>query len=334
MITKLLVCHSPQTNPYWNLALEEYLFDTVPQGTCILYLWQNRKTVVIGRNQNSRKECRLDALEKDGGFLARRLSGGGAVFHDLGNLNFTFLVQDPDYQVQKQLSVIQAAVRRFHLQAEISGRNDVTVDGRKFSGNAFYHSGSRHYHHGTLLLSCDTAQMARYLNPDPIKLQAKGVSSVRSRVVNLCELAPSVTVESMKQAMRQAFEEVYGLPSRFLSLPPEEELAPRKEKFASFAWRIGQEPAFAWQGPNVRFSWGCAQLGMEVAGGVIQKAVLYTDSMDPSLAEVLGKVLTGVVFSPAAVCTALREQESTYPEQSLPLRELSELFAGGEFPHE
>lgn len=209
MISELRVYETGNINPYKNLAIEEFLTFHVEPSECILFLWQNQKTVVIGKNQNAWKECNVRQLEKDGGHLVRRLSGGGAVFHDLGNLNFTFCVREEDYDVARQTEVILQAVRFLGIDAEKNGRNDLTVDGRKFSGHAYYKSKGFCYHHGTLLVDVDQMQMAKYLNASAAKLQSKGVDSVRSRTVNLKELRSDLTIAQMKEALIWAFEQVY-----------------------------------------------------------------------------------------------------------------------------
>lgn len=209
MIKKIRYIIGKQTSPCSNLALEEYLLRHVEKEECILYLWQNQKTVVIGKNQNCWKECKVEELQKDGGTLVRRSSGGGAVFHDLGNLNFTFLVRKNNYDLNKQLDVILKSVQKFGIDAKRSGRNDITVDDRKFSGNAFYTSGDCCYHHGTILLDVDMKNLSKYLTVSTEKLQSKGVSSVKSRVVNLKELNSEITKELMCEKLIQAFGEVY-----------------------------------------------------------------------------------------------------------------------------
>ena len=246
MVKELAMLKTENTDPRHNLALERYLTMHPKEGECILYLWQNRKTVVIGRNQNAWKECRADALTRDGGFLVRRLSGGGAVFHDLGNLNFTFCVRKENYDLARQLEVILRAVRKFGIQAEKTGRNDITVDGRKFSGNAFFESGDFCYHHGTIMVRVDTDRMTQYLNVPEDKLRSKGVASVRARVVNLSELCPEITVPLLSEKLRESFGEVYGLPVRTMS---EEQLDGREigewaERFSSWDWIFGRRIPF------------------------------------------------------------------------------------------
>ncbi|MBO4292372.1 MAG: lipoate--protein ligase, partial [Lachnospiraceae bacterium] len=192
---KTRVLLSDSTDPVWNLAVEEYLMTHTEPNEIVLYLWQNDHTVVLGRNQDLSAEVREKEFRNEGGTIVRRLSGGGAVYHDLGNLNYTFIAQRGNYDVGRQLGVILAAVGKAGIEAEKTGRNDVTAGGLKFSGNAFYQSGKDCCHHGTLLVSTDLDKMNRYLSPSAEKLKARGVESVRSRVVNLTELSPNLTVE-------------------------------------------------------------------------------------------------------------------------------------------
>lgn len=302
MIETIRLYESGSHDPYYNLAVEQHLLETVGEGACILYLWQNQNTVVIGKNQNAWKECRTTLLEQEGGHLARRLSGGGAVFHDLGNLNFTFLVPQADYDLDRQLTVIQEAVRSLGIQAERSGRNDVLAEGRKFSGNAFYKNGIQAYHHGTLLVDVDTQRMSRYLNPSKAKLQSKGVDSVRSRVVNLRELNPDITIPGLKAALAEAFSRVYGLP--LAQIAPEtldagaiEALRRRNE---SWEWLYGKKIPFTFDCEG-RFPWGGVQIQAQVENGVVRQAKIYTDAMDCFLAPRLEQALTGCRFSREAL---------------------------------
>lgn len=314
MINRISYLVTGNTTPYENLALEELLLHRVEPGECILYLWRNRRTVVIGRNQNCRSECRIPELERDGGHLARRLSGGGAVFHDLGNLNFTFLVHSNDYDLDRQLAVILGAVRALGIVAEKSGRNDLTADGRKFSGNAFYRSGNRQYHHGTIMVDADLEQLSRYLTVPADKLAAKGVASVRSRVVNLRELNPTITVEQMQTALVAAFGAEYALPPQVVEAGRVDsgELSRRTQRFASYDWRIGREPDCTTT-LSRRFGWGGIELRLSVSAGKVAAVTAYTDAMDAELAPLLTQRLEGVTLSPDSIKKALAptpEQDS------------------------
>ena len=305
MIETLETCESGSFDPFLNLATEQHLLETVKGGCCLLYLWQNQNTVVIGKNQNPWAECRASLLESEGGHLARRLSGGGAVFHDLGNLNFTFLVPTEDYDLTKQQRVLLTACKSFGIPAELSGRNDLTAQGRKFSGNAFYHTGPRSYHHGTLLVDVDGEKLARYLTPTKAKLEAKGVPSVRSRVVNLRELCPTLTIDGLKKALVSAFEEVYGLKSAPLVLSDAARVVELRETYASWAWRYGQRLPFTFRCEG-RFPWGGVELQLQVNEGVIQTVAVYSDDMDFSFPPALKKALTGCPFRADALADAVK----------------------------
>ena len=291
-------------DPYTNLAAEEYLLGNLGEKEIVLYLWQNAHTVVIGKNQNPWAECRCALLEQENGHLARRLSGGGAVYHDSGNLNFTFLCNEADYDLQKQFRVIQKACALAGIPTEISGRNDLLAEGKKFSGNAFYHTKGKAYHHGTLLIDTDAEKMTRYLTPPQAKLQAKGVRSVRSRVVNLKELAPALTVEQMKDYMVRAFEETYGDAAFLLPEIPQEVLDPRARALADPTYLYGASPACDLTLED-RFDWGSIQLHLSVQKGTVTELTAYTDAMDHTLPEQLQTALVGQPFETEILRKAL-----------------------------
>lgn len=305
-------------DPHYNLAVEQYLLESVREGQCILYLWQNQNTVVIGRNQNPWVECRTTLLEQEGGVLARRLSGGGAVFHDLGNLNFTFLVPQADYDLDRQLTVIQRAVEALGIRTERSGRNDILAQGRKFSGNAFYKNGVQAYHHGTLLVDVDTEKMGRYLSPSKAKLEAKKVDSVRSRVVNLKELEPGITIEKLKTAMAQAFSQVYGLPLGIITELDGKSVDAIYRRNRSWEWNYGQKLPFTFQCEG-RFSWGGIQLTLDVENGLIRGAKVYSDAMDWALAPRLEAALTGCRFTMADLTERLAASQLPEKEELIGL---------------
>ena len=307
MITKLRTFESNGFDPHKNLALEKHLMDITKPGECLLYLWQNQNTVVIGRNQNAWLECRTSLLKEEGGTLARRLSGGGAVFHDLGNLNFTFIMCKEDYDLDKQLAVIQKACEYAGIKAEKSGRNDLLADGRKFSGNAFYQNQTHAYHHGTIMVDVDRDKLGRYLSPPKAKLEAKGVSSVRSRVVNLKELSPDLTIDGMKEFMRKAFSEVYGMDASALvldeaGLKAVDEL---RVQYGTWEYLYGAPLPFTFQCES-HYPWGHVQLQLDAKDGIIKAVKLYSDAMDWDLPGLVEAALCGCRFEKAAMADALR----------------------------
>jgi lipoate-protein ligase A len=309
--------------------MEEYLLWNVEKGECILYLWQNRQTVVIGMNQNPWREAYVESLERDGGFLARRMSGGGAVFHDLGNLNFTFLVREADYDVNRQLDVIIRAVARFGIRAERSGRNDILVGEKKFSGNAFFSSRGHCYHHGTLLVDVDMSNLSRYLHVSRAKLKSKGVASVRSRVINLKKLAPEITIGSLLHAIVEAFGEIYGGIAQ--PLPGEridsDKIELYENKYASWEWRLGRKLPFTIEFRN-RFAWGELTLQFQIEKGVIKDAIAYSDGMETSYINAIGRMLKGAVFSSSEMKAGLRDLALLEPIDKTTLNDIISLVDG------
>ena len=222
------------TDPYFNLAAEQCLFDYVNEDTAVLYLWQNDNTIVIGKNQDIYSECRAAEFTDSGGKIARRMSGGGAVYHDLGNLNFSVIAERSKDDQDEYINVILSMAERFGIKAEFSGRNDVVCNGRKFSGNAVYDSGEKVCRHGTVLVNTDIEKMTYYLTPDSEKLKRHAVESVRSRVMNITEIDPEATVE----AVRNSFIAVADAEPLHIVLP-DEKLKEYAGFFGSEKWIYG-----------------------------------------------------------------------------------------------
>ncbi len=284
MINKLTVYETDSTQPWRNIAMEAWLMQYVSPGECVLYLWQNKNTVVVGRNQNIFDECRLAELTGAGGTPARRLSGGGAVYHDMGNQNFTFIVKKEDYDVVKQTEVIIKAAELLGINAEKTGRNDITVNDRKFSGHAYYESGGVCYHHGTLMVDVEIDEMSRFLRPSPEKLKSKGVSSVRSRVANLSEFHTGLTPEMMRDAMRKAFAAVYGISTTEMSDNDidGQAVARYEKKFSSSDW-LYNRVIDAEHIVKKRFDWGEMSIAFTSDNGVITDAAVSSDGLDADL---------------------------------------------------
>ncbi len=292
-------------DPWRNLAMEECLLDACGEHDAILYLWQNAQTVVIGRNQNPWRECRTELLEQEGGKLARRITGGGAVYHDQGNLNFSFIAGKAVYDVSRHLNVVLKATQSVGVQAEFSGRNDIMSNGRKFSGNAFAHRQNSSLHHGTLLISADMSMLGRYLQPSQAKMASKGVQSVQSRVVNLSELSAAATVESLRLALKESFQMEYGPYINGFTMADQEQLERLHTRQRSWEWRFGQTPRFD-VSLQCRFPWGGVEVELINRDGRVAEAKVFSDGMDAALFPLLAKALVGRLFTAVELADALR----------------------------
>ncbi len=296
---------SPSGDGWENLAADEYFLENLEPDDFLLYLYVNQRAVIIGRNQNPWRECDTAAMAREGVQLVRRCTGGGAVYHDGGNLNFSFITGAAHYDTDRQNEIILEAVRSLGISAEKTGRNDLAADGRKFSGQAFCSRGAMRQHHGTLLVSAELGAMAGYLTVSAEKLRAKGVTSVKSRVVNLSELCPGLTVPQMAQALRTACEAAVGpLSDLVLSDARLAGMQPYLEKQRSWDWRMGASPAFDFENGH-RFDWGEAQLCLKVQHGIVAEASLYTDALDVTLPDRVSAALTGCQYDRDTLAAAL-----------------------------
>lgn len=311
---KLKVMEPKSHDPWLNLAIEEYLLQSKTPEEMILMLWQNAKTIVIGANQNPWKECNIRLLEEDGGKLTRRISGGGAVYHDLGNLNFSFLLDHPYYNFEKQLKVITDALAAEHqVIAEFKGRNDILADGKKFSGNAFYQNGNKALHHGTILVDCDFSEMTKYLQVSEKKIQSKGIDSIQARVINLKELNPNITIKGLKESIKKQFARSFGEDDVEYVQITEHDFDADKldaiyQRNCSWEWRFGDTPECQISFSN-RFPWGELDIHLNVDKGLIRDLRIYSDAMDVRLAETIKDLFIGLPFD----AVTIQKRYSDYP---------------------
>ncbi len=297
----MLYIESPHTDPTWNLALEEHLFFGKTEE--IFMLWQNDPSIIIGKNQNTMAEVDYSYVTKENLHVVRRLSGGGAVYHDLGNLNFTYIVNREgfgDYVGFTKL--LRDFLETLGLRAELSGRNDVLVEGRKISGNAQYAEKGRLLHHGTILITADMSHLAAALRPDPLKIQSKGIKSVRNRVVNLSELL-DIDAETFRKKFAAFAVEKENMTPYVLS--SEDKTAAEKlqtEKYSTFSWNFGYSPKYTFH-KKERFPGGTVEVYLDIRDGEIQDAKIYGDFLAD--ATPLSEKLRGKLHSEAAIRAAL-----------------------------
>lgn len=297
-VKKIAFTDSASTNVFVNQGVEAALFETVADDEARLYLWSNDNTVVVGRNQHAAAECNVTLLESEGGLLARRLSGGGAVYHDAGNLNFTFIAKTANFDKRKNFDIVCDALSKLGINAEISGRNDLTANGAKFSGNAYYKRGDTELHHGTLIIGTSADKIARYLTPSESKFAGKAVRSVRSRVCALNEINPLLTRETLAAALCESFRRAYP-DAESAELQPFFLGADVIMKWTAFfgtdEWRYGKKAEFNLRAETELFS-RPAVVRAEEKDGVLVTVAVDTDMLDGDKACAVRELLTGAKF--------------------------------------
>lgn len=318
-VTPLTVYISESLDPMLNLALEEWIYARSGGNAKQLYLWRNRDSVVIGRFQNPWTECRVGELEREGILLARRRSGGGAVFHDSGNTNFTFFTSRQDYSKERNFEIVLRALNNIDIPAAASGRHDLIAEGRKISGSAFKLTSERAYHHGTLLVNSNLEKLVYYLTPDDLELESKGIASVRSHVANLTEFDPVITHEQLSEELIGQFEAFYGGKADVIRIDPERMLddpgfRTSYRELTSWEWLWGRTPKFT-RRLSCRFDWGEMELLLTAKRGTIEAVTHHSDGLPAGrgkegferqdMAATIEGVLKGCRYSRKAVADLL-----------------------------
>lgn len=283
------------TDPALNLAAEERLMQEPGD---IFFLWQNAPVIVIGRNQNAYREINLDYVKEHGIAVVRRNTGGGAVFHDLGNYNFSFITDalpDSALDFERFTRPIVDYLRSLGLPAAFSGRNDIALDGKKISGNAQCVIGGRFLSHGTLLYQVSMSDLTAALRPDPLKIRSKGIESVRARVTNICEYLPDAPPVSRFAAGLAQFVAAQsgGEPCELDPAADPATAALAEKKYRSWEWVFGENPEYSFK-KTAKYPGGILEIGMEISGERIEKFsingdFLATEDIAPLRAALLGQ---------------------------------------------
>ena len=296
----MLIIKNPGTNPYFNLAAEEYLLKHFDDD--IFTLWRNENAIIVGKHQNTLAEINVEHVEANNVNVVRRLSGGGAVFHDLGNINFTFISnakEGADIKIDFKFFTmpIIEVLKEMGINAEFSGRNDLLIEGQKFSGNAehIYHQKKRTLHHGTLLFASEIADLSAALKVNPLKFQDKAVKSFRSRVTNISShLKEPLTViefyEKVVDYISKRYEDV-----KFYTYTPEDIAAIEalvESKYKTWEWNFGYSPKYAFQ-KMIKTEGGNIEIYMNVEKGIIENIKFHGDFFNVKDVEELEGLLLG-----------------------------------------
>ena len=290
---------NPSTNPYYNMAFDEYCLESLSIDEPVFYLWQNRPAVIVGFNQEVNTEVNLDYLKENGIDLVRRVTGGGAVYHDLENLNYTIVGRSEDLErdYPEYASLLAKALQTLGVPATLSGRNDILVEGRKVSGFAKRVCKNRLMVHGTLMYNVDVDVLTHVLNPSTTKLQSKGIASVRSRVANLCDYLPEIPdIQTFSQRLEEILSNNYTDTEYQLT---ETDLANIQrltdKKFATWEWNYGRSPK-ATLVHSARLACGTVEIHLTLAENRIASCRFGGDFLGNLPASDVEKALTGIPY--------------------------------------
>lgn len=307
------------TDPYINLAIEEYVLNNFGEEDTYLLFYVNEPSIIIGKNQNSIEEINTDYVEGQGIKVVRRLSGGGAVYHDEGNLNFSFITKDDGdsfHNFAKFTEPVVKALNSINVPAELIGRNDLLIEGRKFSGNAQFSSRGRMFSHGTLMLDSNIEHIVSALNVNQEKIESKGIKSIRSRVANIAEfLENEISMEDFKELiLKSIFEvdDVKNVPEFVLSEEDWNNIHEiSKERYQNWEWNYGKSPAYNKKASH-KFPSGLLDVRLDVKKGMIENCTIYGDFFGLGDVNEIEQRLMGVRHDKQAVTEALKDLDVPY----------------------
>ncbi|MBD8033895.1 MULTISPECIES: lipoate--protein ligase [Solibacillus] len=303
------------TDPRINLAIEEYVLKNMDiEKDDYLLFYINQPSIIIGKNQNTIEEINTDYVEKNGIIVVRRLSGGGAVYHDLNNLNFSFLTKDDGNSFSNYKKFTQPvvdALAKLGVNSELSGRNDILAEGKKVSGNAQYSTRGRMFSHGTLMFDLDIDAVVNSLKVKQDKIESKGIKSVRSRVANIVDFLPEkITVEEFRM---EILKSIFGGEEniKYYELTEEDwgkihEIS--KSRYQLWEWNYGKSPRFNIQ-KTKRFPSGGLDIRLDVNKGVIEDATIFGDFFGIGDVEEVAQLLIGTKYERGAIAEKLKNIE-------------------------
>ncbi|MGV3043398.1 lipoate--protein ligase [Staphylococcus rostri] len=326
------ISNNNNTDPTLNLAMEEYVLKTVPMDEDESYFlfYVNRPSIIVGKNQNTIEEVHQAYIDEHGIDVVRRISGGGAVYHDFGNLNFSFITKDDGqsfHNFKKFTQPIVDALNEMGVDAEMTGRNDIQVGQAKISGNAMVKVKDRMFSHGTLMLNSELDEVQNALKVNPAKIQSKGVKSVRKRVANIVEfLEEPIDIDTFKSIiLKQLFGdeavETYHLTDE--DWQNIEQLA--NEKYRTWDWNYGKNPKYNFEREH-KFEKGFVQIKLDVKKGQIEHAKIFGDFFGEGNVEELERALEGVTHQKAAIHEALKDFDIHHYFGAIPKDELIDLM--------
>lgn len=289
------------SDPHINLAIEEYALKNLDINETFLLFYINEPSIIIGKNQNTIEEINTEYVEENGIHVVRRLSGGGAVYHDLGNLNFSFITKDDGesfHNFRKFTEPVVAALRKLGVNAELSGRNDLVVEGRKISGNAQFSTKGRMFSHGTLMLDSEIDAIVSALKVKKDKIESKGIKSVRSRVANISEFLPQkISIEEFRSMLlKSIFNDSEEIPQYHLTEEDWKNIHElSKKRYQNWDWNYGRSPKFNLQHSH-RFPVGQIDIRLEVNKGNIENCKIYGDFFGVGDVSEIEQKLTGLRY--------------------------------------